>query len=310
MLEFASPDFLHAACLSALLLSLLSLSLWVRSVEVQDAPLLGHKGLSRARAIEGGGLFSRCEPLVRFMAGVVRPLPLKALRAWQEKKLLQADHYLGLTPDEWTGMSVLSAGALGAAVFGLAATVEVGILHRSISVALWIGGGGFVVGACLPAMQVSDEVRGRTKSINRGLPQAIEVAAMCMSAGMDFPGAVRQIVAASKSEETPLHRELAVILERLGLGHTRGAALLGFAERVPSEAVRDFVNAVVQAEKKGNPLAQVIQVQGRILNMRRSVAAEEAAARAGVLMIVPMMLLVMCIMLLLVGPFLVTGAGF
>jgi len=56
--------------------------------------------------------------------------------------------------------------------------------------------------------------------------------------------------------------------------------------------------------------ARVIQVQGRMLNMRRSVAAEEAAARAGVLMIGPMVLLVMCILLLLMGPFFVKGIGF
>ena len=74
--------------------------------------------------------------------------------------------------------------------------------------------------------------------------------------------------------------------------------------------MRDFVNAVVQAEQKGNPLARVIQVQGRMLNMRRSVAAEEAAARAGVLMIGPMVLQLGCILLLLMGPFLVKGIGF
>ena len=107
-----------------------------------------------------------------------------------------------------------------------------------------------------------------------------------------FPGALRQLTTDKRGEEDSLSRELSVILEQLQLGHTRKAALRHFAERVPSEAVRDFVNAVVQAEEKGNPLAQVIQVQGRILSQRRSVAAEEAAARAGVLMIVPMMILV------------------
>jgi tight adherence protein C len=86
--------------------------------------------------------------------------------------------------------------------------------------------------------------------------------------------------------------------------------LLNFADRVTSRAVRDFVNAVIQAEQRGNPLAKVIQVQGRMLSMHRSVVAEESAARAGVLMIVPMMLLLGCILLFLMGPFLVKGVGF
>ena len=74
-------------------------------------------------------------------------------------------------------------------------------------------------------------------------------------------------------------------------------------------AVRDFVHAVIQAEQKGNPLARVLQVQGRMLNMRRSVAAEEAAARAGVLLIIPMICLMGSVLLLLMGPFMVQGLG-
>ncbi len=133
---------------------------------------------------------------------------------------------------------------------------------------------------------------------------------MCMGAGMDFPGALRQLCSESHEKHDALAREFTVILEQIGLGHTRQQALRGFAERIPSDAVRDFVNAVVQAEQRGNPLAKVIQVQGRILNQRRTVLAEEAAARAGVLMILPMILLVACIMLLLMGPFIVKGIGF
>jgi tight adherence protein C len=39
--------------------------------------------------------------------------------------------------------------------------------------------------------------------------------------------------------------------------------------------------------------------------MRRSVAAEEGAARAGVLMIGPLMLIFLCILLIILGPFIV-----
>ena len=49
--------------------------------------------------------------------------------------------------------------------------------------------------------------------------------------------------------------------------------------------------------------------QGRMLSMWRSVAVEEAAARAGVLMILPMVLLVSAILLLLMGFRLVNGIG-
>ena len=66
---------------------------------------------------------------------------------------------------------------------------------------------------------------------------------------------------------------------------------------------------MIQAEQKGNPLAQVLEVQARMLRMRRSVAAEEAAARAAVLLMLPLVLLLLAVLLLLFGPFLVNGVG-
>lgn len=288
---------------SLVLLALASLGLAaaVLSVPAPPAPRLGHRGAERRRALERGGLFGAFEPVVRFFAGLAGLLSLGKLRERQELELRRADHCLGLTPDELTALSMLSAVLLGAAVYGMARVAE-------LSPVLCLPAAAF--GAILPTLQVQEIIRKRTKHVSRGLPHAIEIAAMCMDAGLDFPGAIRLLAGPRVEGRDPLARELSLILEELELGHTRREALLNFAERVPTQAVRDFVNAVVQAEQKGNPLAKVIQVQGRMLNLRRSVAAEEAAARAGVLMIVPMVLLVSCILLLLMGPFFVKGIGF
>jgi tight adherence protein C len=65
----------------------------------------------------------------------------------------------------------------------------------------------------------------------------------------------------------------------------------------------DFVGAVVQAEEKGNPLGEVLRIQAQMLRMRRSVMAEEAAAKAAVKLIGPLMLIFIALMLVLMGPF-------
>ena len=131
-----------------------------------------------------------------------------------------------------------------------------------------------------------------------------------MGAGLDFPGALRFYVNESGDKGEPLVEELKRILDELELGHTRSQALKGFAARVSADSVRDFVNAVVQAEEKGNPLADVLAIQAEMLRMRRSVAAEEAAARAGVMMMLPLMILMADVLMILFGPFVITGAGF
>ncbi|HVJ17444.1 MAG TPA: type II secretion system F family protein, partial [Polyangiaceae bacterium] len=258
-------------CIALFALAATALVASLASVPVPPAPRLGHRGAERRQALHSGGLFVTIEPLVRFMAGLAALHPLRKLREQQEHTLRRAGYCLGLTADELTALSFLSAMLLSATAFFVAPYAD-----ASPGLAL----PAFLVGAFLPTFQLQEVIKMRIKHVSRGLPHAIEIAAMCMGAGLDFPGALRLLT--SPRSRDPLARELSLILEELDLGRTRREALLNFAERVPTQAVRDFVSAVVQAEQKGNPLAKVIQVQGRVLNMRRSVAAEEAAARAGV----------------------------
>ena len=291
------------------ILALTFLSMWtliavLASVQVPPVPRLGHRGSQRRRAMADSAVLRAVEPLIRLVCGWVAVLPMRRLRTLQERALVRASHPLGLTADENIALSVLSGRGLSSTTGAILWAAGKGPDIGPIGVAA-----GLLFGLALPNIHLRETAQRRAKEIARALPQAIEVAAMCMGAGLDFPGALRLVLQSRGRTISALAEELSRVLDELDLGHTRSEALRSFAGRVPSEAVRDFANAVIQAEQKGNPLARVLQIQGRMLNMRRSVAAEEAAARAGVMMIVPMVLLVACIMLLLIGPFIVRGAG-
>ena len=268
-----------------------------------EQPELGLRGLKRRRALEQGGLFATTEPALRQVAGWMRGIPAPRLRARIQQEMLFAGEWLGLDANDFMALSLLSAiGFAGLGVF----TVVVLDLPVVLMVVLAL------LGAVLPYTRVQGVARDRMKEINRALPAAIDLAALCMGAGLDFPGALRQIVEKSASKDAALVEEVGRILQELELGHTRRKALEGFAERVPTEAVKDFVGTVVQAEAKGTPLSEVLVIQARMLRMRRSVAAEEAAAKAGLMMMGPLMLMFFCIILLLMGPFAVrfTTSGF
>ena len=68
------------------------------------------------------------------------------------------------------------------------------------------------------------------------------------------------------------------------------------------------MSAVVQAEERGNPLGDVLQIQAETSRQRRSVRAEELASKAGLKMILPMVLLLAAIMLLIIGPLMLSLA--
>ena len=154
----------------------------------------------------------------------------------------------------------------------------------------------------LPYLHISEVAQERLKNINRRLPVVIDLMALSMSAGLDFPGAVRQVVEKSSNPDDPLIEELTRVMQELQLGRTRRQVLLEFAERAPVPSVNEFVSALMQAEERGNPVAEVLQIQAVVSRQRRTVNAEEAAAKAGVKIVGPLMLCFVCIMLLVMGP--------
>lgn len=262
------------------------------------APRTGVRGLKRARALAQGGSFGTIEPLMRLVASWIAPLRIPKLRRRIDRLLVYAGDWLGLSADEF--LALVGISFTGSFLLGL---LFCDLMDLSPGFSFLFGG----LGAMLPYTRVIGKVKDRFKQIDRGLPTAIDLAALCMGAGLDFPGALRQIVDKAAQRDSALTEELERILQELELGRTRRQALENFAGRVPTDAVQDFVSAVIQAEEKGNPLAEVLRIQASMLRMRRSVLAEESAARAGVLMMAPLMLIFAAIVLILLGPFIING---
>jgi tight adherence protein C len=268
------------------------------SVTPLARPTLGQRGLARRRALSAIS-FGLIEPLMRLLAVGIARLPLPSLRTAIEHKIERAGCLFGLCADESLALSVL--GMCGAtAAWSLAGTLGAGPIALCAALALAFA---------LPFLRLDEEIRARQRSVARGLPPAIDLVAMCMGAGLDFSAALRLVVNELTHAADPLNQELGRVLDELSLGRTRRQALIAFGERVPSPSVRDFVSAVVQAEQKGNPLADVLKIQAQMLRMRRSVAAEEAAAHAAVLLMLPLMLLMCAVLLIMFGPFIVNGIG-
>jgi len=278
----------------AVTIALFAFTYALASAPSRVASRLGMRGLKRRRAIEDGAGWAQLEPVVRWLGVRVSGLIGDETYARLDAQIALAGDYLGLTAEEYVSLSIVSS-ILSAAAGGLAALA----LGNNVALFALIG---LALGAALPYLQISGEGQRRLKEINRGLPYVIDLMALGMSAGLDFPGAVRQVVEKSSNPEDPLIEEMTRILQELSLGRTRKQALTDFAKRVPSPAVTEFVSALVQAEDRGNPVADVLQIQAGVSRMRRTVNAEEAAAKAGVKMVGPLFLLFACIMLLVMGP--------
>lgn len=292
--------WLRWAVLGTVGVTVISLVYPLSRIPLISQPNYGFRGLKRQRLIETASLFRHIEPIMRLIAGWLSHFPLKNVRQRLDILLIRSGDLLGITPDELIALAVL--GALFFAACG-------GLVSRYLDAGAVWPLFGLTIGAALPFVQIRSTIRIRLIEVNRTLPAAIDIAALCMGAGLDFPGALKSIVDNTPSRSGVIEDEFSRVLRELEIGHTRKRALKALEQRLPTPAIQSFVAAVVQAEDKGNPLSETLQIQAQMLRMRRSVAAEEAAARAGALMMIPLFLLLCCILLVLFGPFIVNGIG-
>lgn len=254
-------------------------------------PWRGARGLARDKARKSG-FFGPFEKALCLLATHMSRLPLRKRRAEIDRALVAAGELRGLTPDEFMVVTVISG------LFGLGTACFFYLTTEGAMVPLAC----VALGPLLPHMQLRSRTKERHKAIDRGLPAAIDLASLCMGAGLDFPGAIRHVVANMPDASAPVRQELQRLLQELSLGRTRKQALQALALRVPTDAVKEFVAAVAQAEEKGTPISEVLAIQATALRGRRSVLAEEAAARAGVMLMLPMLMIMVAIILLLMGP--------
>jgi tight adherence protein C len=306
-MSFSVIELMRVAVLGSAAACFAALGYAAARLPLPPRPILGERGRARNRALACSSGFSSIEPAMRFFAAVqanVARLPLlrraaTTLEDAQARSLRASGDYLGLDPNELSGLCALFA--LGGAALGLALSLKL----DSSTLGLPLGA---AFGGALPYFQLSRVVQRRKKDVARGLPPAIDLLSMCVGAGLDFPGALRLITRDRPAEDT-LAQELRGISRSLELGHTRVQALGEFEVRLPIDPVRDFCRALIQAEEKGTPIAKALNIQAEVSRLHRSVAAEEAATRAGVMMLLPTMLLLGCILLLMLGPFMVGGLG-
>jgi tight adherence protein C len=274
-----------------------SLTYTIARAPTREASRLGLRGLKRQRALASSESWAAVEPLVRWLGIRVSGLTTDDQRKALDHQIALAGDYLGMTPDEYVALSLLSS--IAGLVVGLVA-------GSFFDMAGAMGVLGLILGGSVPYFTISGEAQERKKNVGRALPYVNDLLALAVGAGLDFPGAVRQVIEKSSNPDDPIIEELTLILQTINLGRTRRDALIEFSERVPAVSVIEFVNAIVQAEERGNPVAEVLAIQAATSRVRRSVRAEELAAKAGTQMIGPLMVIMACVLILLMGPLILT----
>jgi tight adherence protein C len=210
-------------------------------------------------------------------------------------KLLGAGLGRKVSPTTYLASKVLLGGAgipLGAILGGAAG--KSGAL--SILLMVVFGAIGFVI----PDMVVGMKARSRKDQIRAELPDALDLLAVSVEAGMGFDGAIAKL---TEHMSGPLVEEFALTLGEMRIGESRENALRKMADRVSIPELAAFTRAIIQADQLGISLGRILRVQATDTRNKRQAAAEERAMKAPIKMLFPTVMFIFPAMFVVIlGP--------
>jgi tight adherence protein C len=189
------------------------------------------------------------------------------------------------------GFFAMGGLGLGVMLGGAAAGARAGLL-----LALVFGGLGFLV----PDFAVTAKARSRRDRMRAQLPDALDLLAVSVEAGLGFDGAVAKL---TEHMDGPLPEEFALTLSEMRIGESRQDALKKMAERAATPEVSSFARAIIQADQLGTSLGRILRVQAADSRLKRQAAAEEKAMKAPIKMLFPTVMFIFPAMFLVIlGP--------
>lgn len=159
---------------------------------------------------------------------------------------------------------------------------------------------GVIFAAVGPHYYLSQKAKKRSRLALRELPDILDLLTVSLEAGLGFDSALGKLIA---KKHGIVSSEFQRCLEEIRLGKTRREALTGVKERLDFDEIRALISGILQAEKLGIGMVQVMRIQSEEVRDQRKQRAEEAAMKAPIKMLFPLVIFIFpCLFIVLLGP--------
>jgi tight adherence protein C len=260
----------------------------VRSTRTGDAASLARQRLARqelglgqsaiALALEKPLGERLTAPIVNWFTKQMKRVTPAGQAANFQRQLDFAGNPFGLDPAGVQTLRVASAAALGTIGTGL------GVLIGSTIALVMFLVLGLALGFYLPIAWLNQLVRERRAEIEAALPNALDVIAISMEAGLGLDRAAEQLV---RHQEGPLTLLVARALREIELGRPRADALEEMAEATGIEDFVALIRSILHAERTGVPIARTIAAHAAQMRVKRRLKIRVEAARASLKILLP-----------------------
>jgi len=204
---------------------------------------------------------------------------------------------MGLDPAGLQTLRIAAAAGLGA--IGTAVGLFLGT-PVATGISLLVG---VAAGFYLPVLWLDQLVRERRTELEASLPNALDVVAISMEAGLGLDRALEQLV---RHQDDSLTLLVARALREIQLGRSRPQALEDMAEATGIDDFSSLVRGILYAERTGVPIARTIAAHAAQMRVKRRLKIRTEAARASLKILIPTVGCVFpTLWLILLGPALI-----
>ena len=159
-------------------------------------------------------------------------------------------------------------------------------------------------GLLLPQLFIKGVIKDRRDAIRRAMPDMLDLLCVSVQAGLGFDGALSKVTAKMKG---PLVEECEKMLQELRMGVPRRNALMRLGNRCGIQEMKLFTAALIQADRLGVGMAQVLEIQAKNMREMRRAHAKEQAARLPTKILFPTLVFIFPVIFIIVlGPAIVS----
>lgn len=187
-------------------------------------------------------------------------------------------------------------------IFGLGALPEHSTMVRLFACVV-VAYAGFYA----PNLYISNRSNKRKRSIGRAWPDALDLLLICVESGVSTEAGFRKVSDEIGSQSVELAEELVLTTAELSFLPERRAAYENLANRTGLDSVKSVMQALIQAERYGTPVATALRVLSAESREHRLNEAEKKAAALPPKLTVPMILFFLPVLFcVILGPAAIT----
>lgn len=161
-----------------------------------------------------------------------------------------------------------------------------------------------IVSGYLPLYYLRRKSKARNKRIQNALPNFLDMIYISVEAGLSFDAAMN---ITAKKTDNELAEEISRAMNEINKGRIREDALYSIAERTNVDDVRTFIATIIQSEKLGSNISNVLRIQSDVIREKRKQRAEEEINKMPIKMLIPLVFLLLpSLFVVIMGPAFIT----